>query len=198
MTKNSSNSLYGNTSRFKTGKIELDLRVEIERTLHGASDEIAKGRSGFLRKIRRDSEGKPVRCPCRDSITDEPDKDYFCKFCHSMGWFWDEHKIVYYKGDDVFRPSGNKQQETQPKKVDASYFYIECNEVITPIDIIVEVEVDKEGKITYPVKRLNFFEIWRPEDFKADNGRLEYWRVTAGLLRDWSVWYGRTNIRQIY
>ena len=192
MAKFSKDSLYASTSSNSPfQRKELDLRKELFGTLHGAADEIPKGRKGLLRKIRTDDEGHPLRCPCRDSITDEPDLDRGpCRFCHSVGWFWDEYKIVYYKNDDVFRTSGGI-----PKQ-DASHFYIEYDEDIAPIDIIVEVEVDKEGEITYPIKRKGFYDIRVVEDFRADDGRLEYWRITGGYIRDWSVWYERVRNRQ--
>ena len=110
--------------------------------------------------------------------------------CYGVGWFWDEYKIVYYKNDDVFRTSGGI-----PKQ-DASHFYIEYDEDIAPIDIIVEVEVDKEGEITYPIKRKGFYDIRVVEDFRADDGRLEYWRITGGYIRDWSVYYEQVRHRQ--
>ena len=97
---------------------------------------------------------------------------------------------MYYKNDDVFRPQGNDPEAVQPRKIDAAYFYVEFYETINTIDIVIEVEVDKEGEILYPIKRNSFYEIWRVEEFKSDHGRLEYWRVTSGLIRDWSVWYG--------
>ena len=186
MTKDSSKNFYPSNN----GRIELDLREELQNTLHGASDEIAKGRNGFLRQVRRDSNGDPIRCPCRDIITDEPDKDYYFRYCQGVGFFLDEYEIVYYKNDDVFRPVGNKPRTIEPRNIDAAYFYVEYDENIYATDIIVEVEVDKSGNITYPIARKSFYEIWRAEEFKADTGRLEHWRVTGGLIRDWSTWYG--------
>ena len=60
---------------------ELDLRKEMYRLLHGASDEVAKGRYGLLRMMRRDSDGNLIRCDCRNRNTDEPDRDYYCRYC---------------------------------------------------------------------------------------------------------------------
>jgi intein/homing endonuclease len=60
---------------------ELDLRKEINRLLYGAIDEEAKGRWSLLRRMRRDSNGNRIRCACRDNVTDEPDKDYYCRYC---------------------------------------------------------------------------------------------------------------------
>ena len=73
------------------------MRAELRRTLCGAPDEVAKGKVGLLRKMREDGSGDLVRCPCRNQATTEPDRDFFCRYCHGMGYFWDEHKIVYYK-----------------------------------------------------------------------------------------------------
>jgi hypothetical protein len=64
-----------------TTRKELDLREELNRTLFGAGDEIAKGRYGLLRKMRRDSNDYPIQCPCRDQATFEADKDPYCRYC---------------------------------------------------------------------------------------------------------------------
>jgi hypothetical protein len=161
---------------------EIDLREELSRTLLGASDEIAKGRHGIFRKMRRDSEGIPQRCPCRDTLTDEPDEDYYCRYCLSHGFLWDEHEIVYHKNEEHLHRTGE------------AVFYFEFDEAITDIDFIVEVELNSEGKPVNPVNRARYYRVDKASPFRADNARLEFWRVIAVEDRPWSVWYG-INLR---
>jgi len=177
-------SLYPTTL---SGK-ELDLRTEMHRTLYGAIDEEPKGRLGLLRRMRRDSNGDLVRCPCRDNITDEPDKDYYCRYCLGMGYFWDEAKIVYYRNDDSFRKREGKNQEFE-----GDDFFLEYDVVIAPEDYIVTVDLDSEGKPTLPVTRSKMFKILSADPFRSDNGRIEFWRVRAVEERKWSIWYDVKN-----
>ena len=169
-------SLYPTES---SGK-ELNLRTEMYRTLFGAVDEVAKGREGLLRRMRRDTNGDLVRCPCRDNVSDEPDKDYYCRYCLGMGYFWDEVKIVYYRNDDSFRKEGDD-------------FFLQYSVDITPEDYIVTVKLDDDGSPSTPVTRDKMFKILSADPFRADNGRIEFWRVRAIEERKWSVWYGIKN-----
>ena len=79
-TANSADPLSPWSGQTSSG-VEIDLRVEMQRTLYGAVDEIAKGRTGLLRRMRVDSNGERIKCPCRDTITDEPDQDFYCRTC---------------------------------------------------------------------------------------------------------------------
>ena len=97
--------------RHSHSKVELDLREELHRLLYGAPDEVAKGKYGLLRKMRKDENGNFIRCSCRSKITDEPDHDFFCRYCHGHGYFWDEYKIVYYRNDDSFFKREGKTKE---------------------------------------------------------------------------------------
>ena len=176
--------LYPTSSRGK----ELDLRDELKRLLYGASDEVAKGRIGLLRRVKRDSSGHPIRCSCRDTVTDEPDKDYYCRYCWGVGYFWDEVKIVYYRNDDSFRKREGKNQEYE-----GDDFFIEYNVDITTEDAIVTVKLDDDGNPISPVTRDKTFKILSADPFRADNGRIEFWRVRAVEGRKWSIWYGVKN-----
>lgn len=175
------NQPYGTSSYAK----ELDLREELRRLLYGADDEVAKGRVGLLRIMRRDSNGVLTRCPCRDKVTDEPDRDYFCKYCYAMGYLWDEYKIVYHKNDESFRRVGEVEQDFT-----SEVFYLEYYNVILPKDVLVEVVLDSEGRPVQPVTRSRFYQIVDPVCFRADDGRIEFWRLRTKLRRDWSVHYG--------
>lgn len=171
-------SMYGTSN---SQGLELNLRNEFNRTLIGAVDEIEKARIGLLRRMRRDSDGLPIRCPCRDKQTDESDRDSYCRVCHSMGFLWDEYKMLYYKNESSF--------------VDGTgfLFYLQYDKDIDTYDYLVEVNVDRNGELTSPIERKAIFNISNARSFKADNGRIEYWQVTALEERKWSVHYGVKN-----
>jgi hypothetical protein len=177
-------SLYPTSS---SGK-ELNLRTEFYRTLFGAVDEEAKGREGLLRKMRRDSDGNPIRCVCRDIVTDEPDKDYYCRYCLGMGYYWDEIKIIYFRNDNSFRKREGKNEEFE-----GDDFFLQYDVEVTPADYIVTVILDTEGNPSSPITRNKFFKILSADSFRSDNGRIEFWRVRAIEERKWSVWYGNQN-----
>jgi hypothetical protein len=165
----------------RSGGIELDLREELSQLLYGSAGEIAKGKVGLLRKMREGSDGELLRCPCRSRITDEPDRDSFCRYCHGHGYFWDEYKIVYYKNNESFQDGGK------------GLFYLEYNVDVSSSDFIVEVVLDNEGRPAQPVERSAVYEIVSADQFRADRGRVEFWQVTAQYRREWSVWYGVKN-----
>jgi hypothetical protein len=161
---------------------EIDLRQEMHRTLYGASDETAKGRTGLLRRMRRDANNKFVFCPCRDIITNEPDKDYICRTCWGMGYLWDEETLVYFRDDDTLRRSGEV------------YFYVEYTVNPNDEDYIIQLSRDVDGVPSIPAEREDkVYNIIEAEAFRSDSGRIEYWRCRTKIERKWSVWYGVTS-----
>ena len=72
---------------------EANMRQEMINTLIGSDPEIAKGQTGLIRVMRRDTDGKLIPCECVDNITGEPDKDRFCSLCFSEGYRWDEEEF---------------------------------------------------------------------------------------------------------
>jgi hypothetical protein len=173
-------SRYGNMYGV-SNPIELDLREEFDSFLNGALDEIDKGQIGMLRKMRRDEDGIPVRCPCRDRQTDEPNRDSYCRFCLGMGFLWDETKIVYYKNEDSFKDGIG------------FLFYFKYDKDITNIDYVVTLKRNKNGELSSPTERDVLFNINESKTYRSDNGRLEFWQVRALEERKWSTYYGVKN-----
>lgn len=173
---------------YRNDRIELDLREEMKRLLYGAEDEIAKGKIGLLRRMRRDDNGELVRCSCRDKVTDEPDRDHYCRYCSGHGYFWDEYKMVYYRNDDAFMKS-----EGKVKDFEGVFFYIEWFADIDPTDVLVEIKLDKDGYPVQPLQRLKVYDILSSDAFCADYGRTEFWQIRAKDRREWSVYYGVKN-----
>lgn len=161
-------------------ELELDLRQEMREFLHGSTGEIAKGRTGLLRRMRTNSDGEKIKCPCRDTVTDEPDRDYYCRTCNGVGYLWDERELVYYKDD------GSLEIE------DETFFYMEYFVKPSKDDYIVELIRDVNGNVISQSEREAFYKVIEAEPFRADNGRIEYWRCRAEKERKWSVWYGTT------
>jgi len=162
---------------------ELDLRAEFHRTLYAAADAAAKGRTGLFRRMRRGSDGYPIRCTCRDEVTDEPSRDYYCSDCLGHGYLFDETWIVYNRNDDA------------PRRWGYYLFYVEYSVEPTSKDFIIEVERDVDGNPVVPTVREHYYRIDEAEDFRADDGRVEYWRLKASLVDRWSLWYGEVQQR---
>lgn len=157
-----------------TGK-EIDLRQEIYSLLYGSGEEIAKGRTGLLRIARIGDDGHPMRCECRDSVTDESSRDYFCPKCHGLGFYWDETEVTYFSNDS---------ENPNPT------FYIEYSHRPEDTDYLVTLKLDSEGSVSIPVTRDKFYKIDKVERFRSDNGRIEYIVLKTTYEPKWSTWYG--------
>ncbi len=167
---------------FYTRRSEPDMRSEFNRTMDGFFPEIAKGQIAVLRKMRRDSSNNLVACPCVDPLTREPDKDTFCPICHSEGYLWDETFIDTYKvviKSDV----GNAQKEAffgpGIMNVPIVSFFTKSSISVTTKDKIVELLRDEEGEPIKPYSRIHVYNITSAIDLRADNGRLEYYKLTC-------------------
>ncbi len=181
-------SIYNPYSIASSTTKELDLRTELHSLLYGSSSEISKGKIGLLRVMRKGSDNKLIRCSCRSKITDEPDRDNFCRYCHGHGYFWDEREIVYYKNDDSFR-----KREGMTQEYEGDLFYLEYSDVVSPADFLIEILLNLDGTPVQPIERMKVYDIISADHFRADNGRVEFWRLRAKFRREWSVWYGVKN-----
>ena len=165
-----------------TAGTEADMRNELIYTLDGRLPEVAKGQPGLLRKMRRDSDDKLLPCSCVDSVTREPDKDRFCSFCFGTGFYWDETEISYYRTN----LDGDKNRALQDRLTAAGLinvplvvFYIRYSNTLTPDDRIVLINLEDDGSISSPLQRRAIFKIGDIWDYRADNGKLEYWKAVG-------------------
>jgi hypothetical protein len=170
---------------FLQGRKEIDLRKEFSDLLYGSPQETKKGRYGLLRKMRRDSNNKPIRCICRDPVTNEPDRDTFCRYCWGHGYYWDEGWFVYYRNDQSFRMT-----EGYYKEFEGDVFYSEYFLQVNPEDYIITVKLDQDGNVIIPVERETSFKILKADPFRSDNGRIEFYGIRTIEERKWSTWYG--------
>jgi len=151
-----------------SGSTEPDMRREMNNTLDGGYPELAKGQSALFRKMRRTASGTLQKCPCVDSVTDEPDIDTFCPVCHGEGNLWDETYIEIYKV--------NERNELI-YKAPITVFYCKSSVDITTDDRIIQLVLDTEGEVAQPLKRKKRFKIKEAIDFRSDGGKLDYWKL---------------------
>jgi hypothetical protein len=156
------------------------MRQEFNNTMDGHGVEVSKKQTAVLRKMRRDDDGNLTECPCVDSITREPDRDYFCPFCWGEGYYWDEEWIDVYKvilRSDVGLSS--KEDLIAPGLINIPLviFYTRSSVDVTDKDKVIELVTDTEGDPVQPYRREFLYRIGTPIDFRSDNGRLEYWKL---------------------
>lgn len=171
-------NFYGSS----TSGTEPDMRQEFINTIEGLSPEVAKGQPGLLRKMRRNTDGSLIPCGCVHDITNEPDKDRFCPICFGEGYLWDEDDIQFYR---VYKESDasnvDKNNLRKPGLINQPFvvFYVRYDAEITKEDKIVELELEHDGTASDPMTRKRLFRIGNLWDFRADNGKLEYFKVFA-------------------
>jgi len=167
-------------------RTEPDMREEMTNTLQGVYPEIAKKQTLVLRKMRTDDAGKLVECSCVDVLTGEPDKDTFCPVCFGERYVWDEILVDGYK--QVIRSSvglSTKESLIPPGLTNITFvsFFFEHDlplnvfpKQVSP-DKMVELMTDQAGKPIRPYERQTIYRIGTAIDFRADNGKLEYWKL---------------------
>lgn len=174
---------YFSSSGSSASSTEPDMREEFRRTIEGYYPEIAKGQPALLRIMRLDADDKTIACSCVDSITREPDKDRFCPVCMGSGKIWDETEVSLYKTniDSAGSPAALLDQQTSAGllNIPLVVFYIKYSEAITKEDCVVLVRLDNAGDMVVPTRRTAIYRINQAWDYRADNGKLEYWKVFA-------------------
>jgi len=167
-----------------SGGTEIDLRDEMKRLMHGDGTEIPKGRKGLLRRMRKNDNGNLILCECVDDITHEPDLDTFCPYCLGEGYKWDEEIITYYKvviGTNEGLAA--KVQKLIPGELNVpfAFYYIEYFVNPSLQDKLVEIRLDLEGNVITPLDRHKVVRLEAVQDFRSDNGRIEYFRLGTNL-----------------
>ena len=160
------------------------MRDELEHTLDGFSPEVAKGQAGLLRVMRRNSDSSLTECPCVDPVTQEPDKDRFCPICFGEGWMWDEVSLAFYKiyeGSDSMNIQKDKLQKPGLLNQPFVVFYIRYSADITQEDKIIEIDLNDDGTTSDPMRRRRVFRIANLWEYRADNGKLEYFKAFCYL-----------------
>jgi len=163
-----------------TGSTEIDLRQEFRNTIYGKNPEIAKGQGGLVRRFRTDSTGALIKCPCVDPVTGEPDREIRCPVCLGEGKLWDETAVEFYHMRSGTESAATTQDVLQTPGImntETEQFYIPSSYDLTETDKIVLLQLNKDGTIATPNRRLFLFRIAELRPMRLDRGRLEFWKV---------------------
>lgn len=166
-----------------TGGSEIDLRGEFMATIFGAGSETPKGRPMLLRRLRRD----PItfarqKCACVSSMTNEPDRDTICVYCHGVGFYWDEELISGYSvevGADT--TLAHRVEHTRAGQMQQSIFkyWLPYFHNVLEGDMIVELVLDVEGRIAAPARRKAVYYPTTIENKRLDRGRTEFFILSC-------------------
>lgn len=157
---------------------EIDLRQEFDNLVLGADGSSRKGWPLIIRHLRRDGNGVPISCVCKNILSGSTDPR--CSYCLGEGNLWDE---LWYIGRSQFLGSdgglGSKYRASEPGRIraDTKVFFLRYDVPIRYNDKIIEVELDNEGNVVTPFVRKA---VYRPEtinELRSDNGRKEFLTV---------------------
>ena len=119
-------------------------------------------------------------CPCTHPVTKEADVDTYCPFCHGEGYIWDESFIDAYKvviKGDVSNALIDKQKGPGQIASPVAIFYVDYLSPVTDDDKIVGLVLNIDGTPAKPYFRKALYRIGKAIDLRADDGRLEYWKL---------------------
>ena len=165
--------LFDNQS-YGSNAIELDLRREFDYLLFGEGGGVRHGHFILVRRFRRVNDDL-VACTCKNNLTKEPSLD--CSYCDGEGYLWDEHWTwCYSMYTDGATSLGMRKKYLNPGRLKVEYktFFLRFDTIISEDDKIVEIVLDTEGRPVNPYKRKILYEISTLQEFRSDNGRLEY------------------------
>jgi hypothetical protein len=156
---------------------EIDLRKEFDDIVFGIGGCKPHNHLILIREARKDSEGKLIKCACVSKLTDEPDRENECKYCLGEKYIWDERFSRCYSslvGADGGK--GNRMKRIYPGEIRTDYkiFYLRYDEKISYRDKIIDLSLDIEGKLLVPYKRETIYKPETIQEYRADNGRIEY------------------------
>ena len=158
---------------------EPNIRQEMTNTINGANPEIAKGHYIIWRQLTRDLNGRAIPCDCVS--LGESEKDFFCPICFSVGHLWTESWIKVYStleaGSDISNAFLDKVLPPGIMNIPAVAFYTEYDSSFKRGDRLIEVSLGDDGSVLEPVVRQNCYRINFAQDLRADNGKLEYWKL---------------------
>ena len=156
---------------------EIDLRAQFDDLVFGGPTSIPHGRKLLLRRIRRDDENKPIKCVCRDKLTDEADTESSCPYCLGEGYYWDEDFITGYAtyvGADGGQTNRIRGIGAGTVRADARIFYFRYDTEISYKDKVVDLKLDTEGDPVVPYARESIYKPQTIIRYRSDYGRVEY------------------------
>lgn len=168
-----SRSLY--STPLTTGHGEIGMRAEFDEILFGYQSGIRHGYLILIRHLRRDANGEPIDCSCREDISGFQDPD--CSYCLGEGYLWDESWYWTYSmfnGNDAGLANRLRYMQPGAIRVDYKIFFLRYDTPIKYGDKIVEMKLDTEGAVVVPYVRESIYLPQTIQTYRSDNGRLEY------------------------
>lgn len=156
-----------------------DMRNLLASILYGSANNPPEGHPVILRKMRRDTNGKLVRCPYSSSPRGKQQiHGANCILCDGEGWVWDEYWVTTYSRHNSIGQTEfwGFAGDTNPEKF---IYYFEYDVPVTVDDKIIEPEVDANGVPTSPYAIDQKYTISYVEKKKGDFGRVEFIQVVA-------------------
>ena len=163
-------------------KKEIDLRKEFDEFVFGDKTNMAHKHLVLIRNLKKDANGKKIKCNCVDKLTHEADQENECRFCLGEGAFWKERFTECYSamvGADGGKANRNKRIIPGELRTDYKVFYLRYDEKISYKDKIIELSLDLEGNLIVPYKRETIYKPETIQIYRADYGRVEYIAVYA-------------------
>lgn len=155
---------------------EINLRSHFDKLLYGPG--IKHSYLVGIRHMKKSLSGELTKCSCVNKLTHEA---YFdCSFCKGEGYLWDEK--IYRTFSSFVGADGGKANRTRrisPGEIRTDYkiFYFRYDTKLSYKDKIIEFGLDEEGVIKNPVVRETIYTIETIQDYRSDNGRIEYYAV---------------------
>ena len=154
---------------------EIDLRSNFDKLLFGPG--VKHSHLVFIRKARIDNDENKVPCNCVDKLTKEAAPERNCSYCLGEGFLWDE--IAHKTYSTLVGVEGGKASRTRritagELRTDYKLFYFKYDTKVSYKDKIVEVRLDEEGKVSIPYRRESIYSIETIQEYRSDNGRIEY------------------------
>lgn len=165
----------------------ISIKDEIGNTLHGKGSDPGQGQPAIFRRVRRGSNAKPVLCPeCRKIGVQSSRREVDCGRCMGVGYLWDEDWIMVYTwpGTSVSRSRSGYKKYAEPGiiETDIAVWYLEAHICPTLEDKIITVRLDEDGNVVTPYERLYMYDFRTVDEHRLDDGKLEYWRITANKI----------------
>tara|TARA_Y100001970_G_scaffold282741_1_gene396206 strand:+ start:208 stop:789 length:582 start_codon:yes stop_codon:yes gene_type:complete len=164
-------------NNFVHGGREINLREEFDEFVFGDGNSMPHGRKILLRRMRRDDKNNLVKCPCTDSVTQEPGTEESCPYCHGEGFFWDETwatGYAVYVGADGGQARRIRGLPAGTVRADYRIFYLRYDTEISYRDKIVDIKLDVEGAPVVPYARESIYKPSTIVRYRSDYGRIEY------------------------
>ncbi len=165
----------------------VSIRSEIHNVLHGVPGEPARQRIGLYRRVRLDENNRAVTCPqCRKIGTQDHALAHICDYCLGVGYIWDEEWILYYvqPASSMGRSKAGYKEYLSQGVVETNLVVVYLEAYVKPkvLDKLIEIALNDDGTIADPLTRKFMYDIRNVDEYRLDNGKLEYYRMVCGKV----------------